>query len=135
MFNSLRNGEHPQSATGAMEAPFSLIGGDFVVTGNLSGNNDLHIDGRVDGDVNCATLVQGPDSVIKGIVTAKVARIAGTVEGSVNADELHIESGGRIIGDCSYGDLTIASGGMIKGNFDPKTPAVLELKVVSTAGV
>jgi len=46
-----------------------------VITGNVSATVDLHIDGRVEGDIGCAGLVQGPDSVIHGNVTAKSARL------------------------------------------------------------
>ena len=124
------------SATGGRNTPFSLIGGDVVITGDVKATVDLHIDGRIDGDLTCAGLVQGADSVIHGAVTAKTARIAGTVEGSVTADELIVERGARIKGDCSYGSLTVAPGAAVEGRFQPKTAGAglgpaLELKVVA----
>lgn len=121
------------SATGARHTPFSLIGGDVVVTGSISASVDLHIDGRIEGDVSCATLVQGADSVIHGAITAQTARIAGTVEGGVTADELVIERSARITGDCSYGSVTIAPGATVEGHFKPRSAAVPALKVVATA--
>ena len=141
MFNNSRTpGDMPSgSATGGRNTPFSLIGGDVVVTGDIKATVDLHIDGRIDGDLTCAGLVQGADSVIKGAVTAKTARISGTVEGSVTVDELIIERGARIKGDCSYGTLSVAPGAVVEGQFKPKAaaggaafgPGALELKVVA----
>jgi hypothetical protein len=99
MFNNRPPLDDGGAATGARNTPFSLIGGDVVVTGNISATVDLHVDGRIEGDVSCATLVQGTESAIKGNVVAKVARIAGTVEGSIEADELVIERSAKIVGE------------------------------------
>lgn len=134
MFNSRPPIDDGGSATGARNTPFSLIGGDVTVTGNISASVDLHVDGRIEGDVACATLVQGTESAIKGNVTAKVARIAGTVEGSVTADELVIERSARIVGDCSYGSIKIDFGASVEGRFNPKVSVAPALKVVTTAG-
>ncbi|WP_425228140.1 bactofilin family protein [Sphingomonas sp.] len=119
-------------ATGARNTPFSLIGGDVVITGNIAATVDLHIDGRIDGDTSCAALVQGPDSVIRGGVTAKTARIAGRFEGSITADELIILATARVTGDCSYGRLQIEAGAQIDGRLTSReSDAKLELKVVA----
>jgi len=125
MFSKQQSGKRPASphsapATGARQIPFSLIGSDVTVTGNIDATVDLHIDGRVEGDIRCASLVQGPDSRIKGQVTAKTARIAGTVEGSIFADELIVDASARIVGDVSYATISIAAGGQIAGQFAHK---------------
>ena len=78
----------PTSATGGKSIPFSLIGGDVTITGDLSASVDLHVDGVVEGDIRCAALVQGPDSRIIGHVTAQSARLAGLVDGSIAAGGL-----------------------------------------------
>lgn len=103
------------AATGARHTPFSIIGGDVVVRGDIEASVDLHIDGRVDGDIACATLVQGAESRIKGNVSAKTTRIAGFVEGAIATDELVVESTARITGDVSYQTISIAAGGQVDG--------------------
>ena len=108
-------GGGPPMATGAKHTPFSIIGGDVAITGNVEASVDLHIDGRIEGDLSCAALVQGPDSRIKGHVTAKSARIGGLIEGSITADELIIEASARITGDVTYDVISIATGGQIDG--------------------
>lgn len=110
----------PMSATGAKHTPFSILGGDVTVTGNISASVDLHVDGKVEGDISCAALVQGPESRIKGHVTATSARLAGLVEGSITAEELIIESSARITGDVTYERITIAAGGQVEGRFAHK---------------
>ena len=65
------------SANGPMAgSTFSVIGPDVEIKGDLKAQADLHIDGKVDGDISCATLVQGEASEIIGLVTAETARIA-----------------------------------------------------------
>lgn len=118
-------------ATGARQIPFSLIGADVVINGDLEASVDLHVDGRVDGDIVCAALVQGPDSRIAGHITAKSARIAGTVEGSITADELIVEASARITGDVVYETISIAVGGQVIGQFSHKG---VDLKLVASAG-
>lgn len=127
----------PTSATGAKHTPFSLIGSDVTITGNLSASVDLHVDGVVDGDIGCAALVQGPDSRISGHVTAQSARLAGRVDGSITAQDLIVESTARITGDVRYRTITIAPGSRIEGRFtheDAETPPA-ELKLIANETV
>lgn len=100
---------------------FSVIASDVEIIGNLSARVDLHIDGKVQGDVTCGNLVQGEGSFIAGKVTAESAKLSGHVEGSIEANDLVIESSARVKGDVVYSNLTIAPGGQIEGKFSHKS--------------
>ena len=76
-----------------------------------------HVDGRVEGDIACAALVQGESSEIVGAVNAETARIAGTVRGTISARELVILRTARIEGDVEYDALTIEQGAQVEGRF------------------
>jgi len=102
---------------------FSIIASDVEITGNVSARVDLHIDGKVQGDVTCGNLVQGEGSFIAGKVTAESAKLSGHVEGSIEANDLVIESSARVKGDVIYSNLTIAPGGQIEGKFSHKSTA------------
>ena len=130
------SGQRSAPATGARQVPFSLIGSDVGIVGNIEASVDLHIDGRVDGDICCAALVQGPDSRINGQVTANTARIAGHVEGSIIADELVVEASGRITGNVTYGSISIAPGSQVAGQFTHRSAAQpgADLKLVQFEG-
>ena len=130
MFNKGRNGfedsappppPRPRDAAGGRGTTFSIIGSDVTIRGNLSATVDIHIDGRVEGDLACASLVQGAASVIQGAVQAESARIAGTVEGSIDAVDLVIERTARVTGDVAYQNLTIEQGGSVEGQFRRKS--------------
>ncbi|MEO1046080.1 MAG: polymer-forming cytoskeletal protein [Pseudomonadota bacterium] len=102
---------------------FSVIGSDVVITGNVAAKVDLHVDGRVNGDLKCASLVQGESSEIHGAIIAETARLAGLVEGSIDARDLVIESSARITGDIAYENITIEQGGHVEGQFSHKNKA------------
>jgi cytoskeletal protein CcmA (bactofilin family) len=100
---------------------FSVLGADIVITGDVKAGADLHIDGRVEGDIDCASLVQGEGSEIAGAIRADNARLAGTVRGSIDAGSLTILKSARIHGDVSYDALTIEQGAQVDGRFAHRT--------------
>ena len=110
-----------RNAVGNSGHTFSIIASDVEIVGNLNARVDLHIDGKVQGDVTCGNLVQGEGSLISGRVVAQSARLSGQVEGSIEAGELVIEASARVSGDVTYENLTIAPGGQVEGKFKHKS--------------
>lgn len=103
----------------ASGSTFSVIGADVTIKGNVSATADLHIDGTIEGDITCASLVQGEKSSISGAVVAEIARLAGKVTGSITARELVILKTACIEGDVHYDALTIEQGAEVDGRFAP----------------
>lgn len=93
----------------------SFIGPEVLVSGDLASDAQLHIDGRIDGNVRCAQLVQGQAGTIAGDIHADEARIAGTVEGTVSVRTLFVEASARIMGDVAYETISIDAGAQIEG--------------------
>jgi len=106
-------------------ATFSVIGADVTITGNIEASADLHVDGKVIGDLACAALVQGEASVIEGAVNAERARLSGHVRGTITARDLVVLKTARIDGDVVYETLTIEQGATVNGRFAPKDAPVL----------
>ena len=110
---------------------FSVLGSDISITGNIEASADLHVDGSVEGDITCSSLVQGETSHVKGAIRAETARLAGNVEGSITARELVILKSAKITGDVFYDALTIEQGAQVEGRFahrdnKAKAPAVAD---------
>ena len=109
---------------------FSVIGEDVSITGDVTATTELHVDGTINGDLTCASLVQGEGSTVKGAIKAESARLAGTVDGSIDARELVILRSATIKGDVHYDALTIEQGAQVDGRFatrgsgsaQPKSP-------------
>jgi cytoskeletal protein CcmA (bactofilin family) len=102
---------------------FSVIGNDVVIRGNIEASADLHIDGTVEGDITCASLVQGEASRVQGGITAENARLSGTVKGTITVRELVVLKAARIEGDVHYDTLTIEQGAQVNGRFAPDAAA------------
>jgi cytoskeletal protein CcmA (bactofilin family) len=98
-------------------ATFSVLGPDIAISGDLTATADLHLDGRIGGDISCAALIQGEGSEIAGMVVAESARVAGRIKGSITAEVLTILKTARIEGDVTYGSLTIEEGAQVDGKF------------------
>lgn len=92
-----------------------MIGADVTVTGNIEATDDLVIEGRVNGDVKCSTLIIGENGRVLGNVEAERLRLSGQVEGTIVTGDLAIESGAKISGEIAYSRLRVASGGIIDG--------------------
>jgi len=107
---------------------FSVIGPDVTIKGNLEASADLHVDGTIEGDTVCTSLVQGEASRIEGGVTADSARLSGTVKGTITVRELVVLRSARIEGDVHYETLTIEQGAAVSGRLAPdagKAPIAL----------
>ena len=104
---------------GGSEQSFSVLGSDLSVKGDISARSDLHIDGAVEGDITCESLVQGESSTITGAINAKTARLSGKIDGSITCGQLVILKTARITGDVSYDALTIEQGAIVDGKLSP----------------
>ncbi len=93
----------------------SFIGPEVVISGDVTMATQLHVDGRIDGHVQCARLCLGQSGSVAGNITADEARISGLVEGMVAAKTLTLEASARIKGDISYETISIAAGAQVDG--------------------
>ncbi len=111
---------------------FSILGADTAIKGDVSAETDLHIDGRIEGDIACATLIQGEGSEIVGAVTVDSGRLAGLVRGTITANELTILKTARIEGDVHYDALTIEPGAKVDGHFAARSKPAKAASVSAT---
>ena len=105
---------------------FSVIGADVTIRGDVTASTELHVDGSIEGDIQCASLVQGETSTVTGAVTAESARLAGRVVGSINAKDLVVLRSARIEGDVQYDALTIEQGAQVDGRLSHRVPGKAE---------
>lgn len=119
----------------ASGSTFSVFGADISITGDVRAEAELHVDGKIEGDIACATLVQGASSEISGAVVADTARLAGRVRGSITVGELVILRSAKIEGDVHYDTLTIEQGAEVDGRLAHRhnagEPALTSVAAVS----
>ena len=108
--------QRPAAERGQM----SVIGADITITGNIEASVDLHIEGRVNGDVRCATLILGESSSVTGKIFADRVRVSGAVDGAIETKDLAVEATARVTGDIAYDRLRVANGGILEGQMRRK---------------
>ena len=97
------------------------IGPSIQIKGELQGDEDLTIDGRVEGKIELRdhNLTIGANGKIKADLHAKTIVIAGEVMGNTFAAErVEIAPTGRLNGDIAAPRITIADGAHFKGSVD-----------------
>lgn len=115
--NPATNPERDRMTSRPTTSSSSVLGSDLSLKGDIRASADLQIDGNVEGDITCTTLVQGDTSTITGGIKAESARLAGTVNGSIAARELVVLRSAKITGDVFYDALTIEQGAQVEGRF------------------
>jgi cytoskeletal protein CcmA (bactofilin family) len=96
------------------------IGESILISGNLEGDEDLTVRGRVEGNVRLSrTLIVEASGVVKADVTVKNAIISGVVVGNVTAtDSVQLTSDGRMVGDLAAPRVIIVDGASFRGRVD-----------------
>lgn len=97
------------------------IGKSVLVRGELSGSEDLYIDGQVEGTIELRehNLSVGPNGRVEANINAKEVVILGTVKGTVRtADRIEIRKSGSLVGDCVAARVIIEDGAYFKGSID-----------------
>ena len=97
----------------------TLIGAHSVITGELSFEGAVRIDGRFEGNIHSAkggTLIVSDGAKITGSVDVPSLVLHGTIEGDVRAtDSLKLGSTGCLNGDVEYSVMSLAEGSAING--------------------
>lgn len=97
------------------------MGQSVIIKGELSGGEDLTLDGTVEGKVSLPdhTLTVGANSRIDAEVVAKVLVVQGTVKGDVTVKEkFELRPGGTVEGTLNAPKVAIAEGAHFNGKIE-----------------
>lgn len=97
------------------------IGKSVVLKGEISGSEDLYLDGQVEGSVELRnhSLTIGPNGHVKANINAKEVVIQGKVDGNVAASErVELRKSAVLVGDIVTQRIVIEDGAYFKGGID-----------------
>jgi cytoskeletal protein CcmA (bactofilin family) len=102
------------------------IGKSVFIKGELVSDEDLTIDGRIEGTVtlgeHCLTV--GVGAAIQANLTAHTLIISGAVTGNVKAtDRIEIKETGSVDGDITTPRLAVRDGAVLRGRIEVDAPA------------
>lgn len=103
-----------------MENPVN-IGKSVQIKGELTGNEDLTIDGSVEGKIHMKdhNLTVGPNGAINAEIRAKTVIVLGKLIGNVKAGEkVEVAASGSVEGDIVAPRVALADGARFKGSID-----------------
>jgi cytoskeletal protein CcmA (bactofilin family) len=100
--------------------PTTVIAPGSRVQGTIAGGAEVLVEGLFEGRADVeGTFVVGPRGKVQGDLKARVVRIAGSVNGNVEATErVELTSSGRIEGDVLAPRVAIAEGGFCQGRIE-----------------
>jgi cytoskeletal protein CcmA (bactofilin family) len=102
-------------------AEFAHIGKSVIIKGELSGSEDLFIDGQVEGTIELHgnNLTIGPHGQVRANVNAKGVVVQGKLEGNIRASErADLRKSAIALGDISTQRIAIEDGAYFKGKVD-----------------
>jgi cytoskeletal protein CcmA (bactofilin family) len=91
------------------------MGDDLILEGNVGGEGDLHVDGRIRGDVRVGRFTLGEGGCVEGSVTADTVEVRGRVIGSISARSVRLHAGANVEGDITHEELTVDAGAAFQG--------------------
>lgn len=95
------------------------IGKSVIIKGELSGSEDLFIDGEVEGSIelkqNSVTI--GPNGRVKAKITAKTVVLEGKVNGNIfGTERVELRGASVVTGDIVTQRIVIAEGASFQGS-------------------
>jgi len=99
----------------------SHIGKSVQIRGELTGSEDLYLDGEIEGTVDLRdhSLIIGPNGRIKATISARDLIVHGRIEGNVNATgRVELRKSCTLIGDVATQRIVIEDGAFFKGAID-----------------
>ena len=94
----------------------TIVGSEMTVKGNFKSDGELHVAGKIDGDIEVKMLTVGKDAVIRGAISAEEVRICGEITGCIRAREVTLTATARVLGDVHHDVLAIEAGALLDGH-------------------
>ncbi len=94
----------------------SLISADLSIIGDITGDEDIQIEGRIEGNIKSRALTIGNTGEVKGKVVADEVMISGSFDGQMSARSVTLAASARVKGDITVREaLSIETGAKFEG--------------------
>jgi cytoskeletal protein CcmA (bactofilin family) len=93
----------------------TVIGDGLKILGNVTAEGLIEINGQIEGDLHCTSLIVSPKGRIVGCITAEQVVVNGKVEGPIQGGDVVLKSQAHVVGDINHKTLTIEKGAYFDG--------------------
>jgi cytoskeletal protein CcmA (bactofilin family) len=100
---------------------FAHLGRSVFIRGELSGSEDIYVDGQVEGNIQLSgnSLTVGPNGRIRANITAKNVTVSGSVDGNIDAGErTDMRKSAVVKGDVRTRRIAIEEGAYFTGKLE-----------------
>jgi cytoskeletal protein CcmA (bactofilin family) len=104
----------------------TVIGKSVIIRGDLSGNEDLYLDGDIEGTITLteSRLTIGPNARVRADITVRDVIVFGLLTGNVQATgRVDLRQSASVNGDILAGRLSIEESAILKGRVELKASA------------
>jgi cytoskeletal protein CcmA (bactofilin family) len=104
----------------------TVIGKSVIIRGDLSGNEDLYLDGDIEGTITLmeSRLTIGPNARVRADITVRDVIVFGLLTGNVQATgRVDLRQSATVNGDILAGRLSIEESAVLKGRVELKASA------------
>jgi len=111
----------PSRSSSPSARNLACLGSSIEVKGRISGEEDLQVDGKVEGPVALAgqRLTVGRSGQLNSEITAREVIVYGKLTGNVRAsDRVEIKKDGSVTGDIITARISIEDGAFFKGRIE-----------------
>lgn len=95
--------------------PCSLIAENVSVTGDLTSDGDVQLDGALRGDLKVGHLSLGETGQVEGTIEADTVEVRGRVVGAISAQTVRLYATAQVEGDITHAQLAIDAGAHFAG--------------------
>ena len=111
----------------------TVIAKGLKIVGSVTAEGLVEVNGQIDGELHCTSLVIARGAHVNGIVVAERVVVDGKVEGPIQGGEVILKSQAHVVGDIHHQSLAIESGAFFDGRSvqirgNGQTPEKLERK-------
>ena len=93
----------------------SIIGDDLTIRGNVTSKGEVQVDGEIEGDIRCGSLLVGDKARVTGGVVAEDVVVRGNIVGSITGLRVTLQGQCHVEGDIFCQTLAIEQGAYFEG--------------------
>jgi cytoskeletal protein CcmA (bactofilin family) len=93
----------------------TIIAEGLKIVGSVTAEGLVEVNGHIEGDLHCTSLVVSPKASISGGVEAERVVVNGRVEGPIRGGEVLLKSHAHVVGDIQHQSLAIEAGAYFDG--------------------
>jgi cytoskeletal protein CcmA (bactofilin family) len=115
----------------------ALIGSSIEIKGNLVGDEDLLVEGRIEGRIEHRqhSITVGKSGRIKGDIYGRTIAVLGEVDGNLYGEEqIVLRQSSSVRGNLLAPRVTLEDGANFKGSIDMSSPAAVQTSDARAAG-